>query len=1469
MALRKEGSGEHSDKSFPPSEQVVASRAGDVLIKNTLLKADHFPGCQNTKLTPLLDGAPNFRQVEGLPVYGVAIPTVRGLRNVMDALGAAQGQRRVLWHNMREEPVLYINGKPYVVREADQPFCNVEYTGINRSRVEDMEARLKRDVLREAARYDNHILVTEEDDDMNVIDCWEPVTESDVQTPMEVYAELSEDGYVVDYTRVPVTDEKAPKDSDFELLIQRLWNVPTDAALVFNCQMGRGRTTTGMIIATLLVLRRLGAFPIGAKPFLGMYGVVRSLLRVLERGIVGKAILDAVVDACSAMQNLREAIATYRGRFVAENKESRRATIMGVCLEYLERYYMLIAFACYLTWPKFDPASSAHVTFKEWIDGRPELRSVLSRMLRRNPLAALELHIPAATLPPGTAQQSAGMDEDEDANQAALSQAEARADVIIESRTGSVLGALTILKEDYFPGMKSTRLPQILPGAGNFRRMAGLPVYGVAMCTLDGIRNVLRKVLENAQQQIHRPAEKVLWFNMREEPVVYINGLPFVLREQQRPMKNLQEYAGIDAERLERMEARLKQDVLAEAGELIDMWETLSGASAVQTPAEVYASLAAEGFPVQYLRVPVTDGRAPQPCDIDAVVQQVRAAGFDSPMVFSCQMGAGRTTTGTVIGGLLAAYGLDGTDRASAADAAAAAALEAAVNASSSGGAALPIKVALLGSAGSTTSLEEAAQEALREEIAGDSPRHSEDEPDDSPVAELRLGSSVTDMWSELSQEELQERVSLAGGGYVGVRRVVRLLEHGDNAKRVVDALIDANSQMLNLRVSIMRYRRPRLSYHNHKSEVAARHSAFSRGSSYLERYCMLIAFGAYLDAEGPRSSTSFQRWLGARPELQQVLKKRRGKTLNRRIILKSYLARAPDPSLPPGTPDVRQACGLPVFAVGNVAVDALARLLVHLGAGPKGNCHIVVTDAREELVVYVNGVPYIRRELEMPAAALHHAGVHARQLEVLEAALKEDVAHEAAKWGGRVLLHQEVMAAAADAGRRQGSAGNSSGGLTIQVASARAGSISSLLPPAMMIGSFLTPPSGPVPPIAIQLSAAAAGGTPQQSALAAAQAGVGQVPPAGRSGKPGSVQLLPISPSPGAAGPSAAVAPLADGSGLPGSSWPVSPGLAAAMASPSPSCSRRLSSSQVQCGPEGQACNAAGDVITAPVDVRRIPLSRERTPVPSDMQDLMKQMLALPAGVGPLDAALPGGGASPKAAAMMKEAAQSAVGLWAGVGPLPAASIAPGLQNAAEFAGANGDAEHAPRSILHLVVSRTATGSSARFATAAFATFLTEHSASESKAAASGAGTTSPTSTHTAKRLKPTMTRTMSDMGEYRGIMSVVRLLPGGTEVKRAVDDAIDTCSAVGHLRDDIKACKHSAEAAPGLSEDPGSTAWAARQLGVHYLKRYFLLIAFRCYLVQRQRAEQLGRTMPDFSKWMDDRRELGHLLTHLNLDT
>lgn len=57
--------------------------------------------------------------------------------------------------------------------------------------------------------------------------------------------------------------------------------------------------------------------------------------------------------------------------------------------------------------------------------------------------------------------------------------------------------------------------------------------------------------------------------------------------------------------------------------------------------------------------------------------------------------------------------------------------------------------------------------------------------------------------------------------------------------------------------------------------------------------------------------------------------------------------------------------------------------------------------------------------------------------------------------------------------------------------------------------------------------------------------------------------------------------------------------------------------------------------------------------------------------------------------------------------------------------------------------------------------------------------------------------------------------------------------CGA-GNLRDDILKCKEAAEAAPGAGAEAGPPlgAVSSRGLGQHYLQRYFLLIAFRCYL-------------------------------------
>lgn len=174
-------------------EEVMKLRGGSVLGKKTILKSDHFPGCQNKRLRPNIEGAPNYRQAEKLHVHGVAIPTIDGIRNVLKHIGAEiEGEKKVhvLWINLREEPVVYINGRPFVLRDVERPFSNLEYTGINRERVEQMEARLKEDILNEAARYGNKILVTDELPDGQMVDQWESVSCNSVKTPLEVWVKL-------------------------------------------------------------------------------------------------------------------------------------------------------------------------------------------------------------------------------------------------------------------------------------------------------------------------------------------------------------------------------------------------------------------------------------------------------------------------------------------------------------------------------------------------------------------------------------------------------------------------------------------------------------------------------------------------------------------------------------------------------------------------------------------------------------------------------------------------------------------------------------------------------------------------------------------------------------------------------------------------------------------------------------------------------------------------------------------------------------------------------------------------------------------------------------------------------------------------------------------------------------------------------------------------------------------------------
>eukprot|EP00850_Spirogloea_muscicola_P002322 SM000009S23451 [mRNA] locus=s9:35424:44183:- [translate_table: standard] len=1119
-------------------EQVLLARRGAVLGAKTVLKSDHFPGCQNRRLLPHIDGAPNYRQVDGLPIYGVAIPTVEGIRNVLHFVGTARdGGARTLWHNMREEPVIYINGRPFVLREVERPFSNLEYTGIDRARVEEMESRLKQDVLDEAARhafllsnhdpYKNKVMVSDELPDGQMVDQWEPIGPDSVQTPLEVYESLQAEGYKVDYERVPVTDEKSPKERDFDLLVHRLAQVDVNTRLLFNCQMGRGRTTTGMVVATLIHLcrtRSLQSPPALAvahsesprKSFaafrdgfwseeghqkaveenlrLGEYSVIRSLTRVLQGGAESKRIVDAAIDKCSAMQNLREAILGYRNGIHRQADEKKREAALSNFVEYLERYYFLICFAVYL---HTNPYSSKGQTpieggFQAWMKDRPELYSILRRLLRRDPMGALDYSSgPYCVISP---QKKLHV----------VRGRELDMETVVGSRDGGVLGRHTVLKSDHCPGCQNLHLPERVDGAPNFREVAGFPVYGVANPTVEGIREVLARIGAGAG------GRNALWHNMREEPVVYINGKPFVLRELERPFKNMLEYTGIDRGRVEQMEARLKEDVLREAaqydntimvnhesetGEIYDMWEPVS-ADSVQTPLEVYQRLQAEGYHVEYERVPITDGKAPKSRDFDVLATRIALAGRDTALVFNCQMGRGRTTTGTVIACLVHMRVTSGR----------------------------PLCMPRLTSASSDvegTSSSDSEEDKEKEngtvtpqpQTPYTDPRLSYKPGGASPFTEAALPKSTPDLLAvkpprpqvperEEDREQASENVDVAvperslkhqpmqlrrSVGSFGslmtptmrqpslipgftmddiqiIRNLTRLLDNGAESREILDAVIDRCAAMQNLRQAILRYRR---TFNQQKEDHRQRRNALSRGIEYLERYYMLIAFAAYLgsDAATPRMPSSnssgvsageglsFKAWIRRRPEIRHmkwsmrlrparvftvpevdtrsqmhmeqedalmegVVKARSGSVLGKQSILKMYFFPGQQSKISScnidGAPHIGKVQGFPVHSMATPTIGGARAILSHLHSRPpkagEEAKYTIITDLREEAVVYIHGMPFVLRESNQPVSTYKHIGIEGPVVEEMEERMKADILNEAAQYNGQVLLHREVV---------------------------------------------------------------------------------------------------------------------------------------------------------------------------------------------------------------------------------------------------------------------------------------------------------------------------------------------------------------------------------------------------------------------------------------------------------------------------
>ena len=184
--------------------------------------------------------------------------------------------------------------------------------------------------------------------------------------------------------------------------------------------MGRGRTTTGTVIACLVKLRIDRGRPIkilgdvmhevdgdassgdetGGNGTVSpsntlqvttedkqnhVFGINDILLlwkitALFDNGVECREALDAVIDRCSALQNIRQAVLQYGKVFNQQHVEPRvRRVALNRGAEYLERYFRLIAFAAYLGSEAFDGfcgQGDLKITFKNWLRQRPEVQAM-------------------------------------------------------------------------------------------------------------------------------------------------------------------------------------------------------------------------------------------------------------------------------------------------------------------------------------------------------------------------------------------------------------------------------------------------------------------------------------------------------------------------------------------------------------------------------------------------------------------------------------------------------------------------------------------------------------------------------------------------------------------------------------------------------------------------------------------------------------------------------------------------------------------------------------------------------------------------------------------------------------------------------------------------------------------------------------------------------------------------------------
>jgi len=403
----------------PEGEEAPKATPACIDLTDYPLKCDYFEGMHMLpEEVEKLDGAPNFRQVNGFPVFGVAQSTEEGMVKVLEKTKVNPEDKpgKIFWFNVRKEPVLFLNGTPYAPRDPAELHKNLNVS-FSVDQLDDLEKSLA-DLVKEKSQKNNETLKVHKDLAFAENPLERESEEVDLKVEQikglqEVYDSLRGNGFEeLTVCRIPTTEERAPAEYCFDMMLDILKNEPASVPCIFSDQQGRGRTTLGMVVACLIKeiqitseLRKMEEIDLVSKdtvkdlihqkfesalpkaqddddPFVkGEFDVIKELLEKFPPAVEGKKKIDRVLDICgpipkgTGIQNLRECVIETKWKYDVAS-EDKQVAWKALILDFMERYFYLICFATYCL--EEGPGGYNH-SFSWWMDEHKDLRIMIDQ----------------------------------------------------------------------------------------------------------------------------------------------------------------------------------------------------------------------------------------------------------------------------------------------------------------------------------------------------------------------------------------------------------------------------------------------------------------------------------------------------------------------------------------------------------------------------------------------------------------------------------------------------------------------------------------------------------------------------------------------------------------------------------------------------------------------------------------------------------------------------------------------------------------------------------------------------------------------------------------------------------------------------------------------------------------------------------------------------------------------------------